>query len=313
MKSQRLAIEQHVLRSLRDRTLPRRWLLAVSGGVDSMVMAEIVRKWQRLLKLELGVVYVHHGRGSREQEAYRDSARALVKEWCRKVDLPFFTNAGAPDEVLVSEDQLRKFRLSVLESLRDGHNFDALAFAHHADDLLETRLHRLIRGVGPSGLMSMQRLRGHRIRPILSLCKREIETYAALSHLRWVEDPTNAGTDAFRNWLRQEWLPLLEQRQPGATKSLARSLAMLAQPVQDLEWGAFVGLRRSALAGLQRVDQEEFVARYFRSLGVRGYSQAHVAELLKRLQSTQAKRSFSFTMLDWTFHVDADQLWASRV
>jgi len=304
MARQDLALEQQVLRSVKAlKVRPCRVLLAVSGGVDSMVMAEILFKWRRGLKLELAVAHVHHGRASSpKQKLFRERARKFVRAWATKRGLPFFTNAKAP--ILRSEGEMREFREGLLLTWAEAAGCEAIAFAHHEDDLLETRLIRLIRGAGAQGLRAMSKYRGGKFRPLLGLSRAEIEAYARITKLEWVEDPSNRKTDILRNWLRHEWLPSLETRRPGAVKTLARSLETVAPRAQDFDLASCVGLRRDRLS-------RALVAQYLKALGLRGYAQTHVDEILKRVSSPE--RNLEFDMLGFRFQVSREFLWASRV
>jgi tRNA(Ile)-lysidine synthase len=304
MARQDLAFEQHVLRSIKPlKARPRRLLLAVSGGVDSMVMAEILFKWRQGLKFELVVAHVHHGRSnSAKQNIFRSKAREFVRAWALKRDLPFFTNDQAP--ALRNESDMREFREGLLKTWRQASNCDSVAYAHHEDDLLETRLIRLIRGAGAQGLRAMSGFRGGKFRPLLGVSRAEIEAYAEHTKLKWVEDPSNCKTDVLRNWLRHEWLPSLEAQRQGAVKALARSLETVAPRTQEFDLAACVGLRRDRLS-------PSLVAQYLKALGLRGYAQTHVEEILKRVSSPE--RNLEFDMLGFRFQVSREFLWASRV
>src|SRR5258708_6969181 len=105
-----LATEQKVLRALKLLSKPpRRILLALSGGADSMVMAEILFKWRKGLKLDLAVAHVHHGSSGRaKQNQYRQRARKFVGEWAAARGLKFYSNTSAPR--LKNEQEMRDYR-----------------------------------------------------------------------------------------------------------------------------------------------------------------------------------------------------------
>lgn len=301
-----LAFEHQVIRPL-GRREGRRWLLAVSGGVDSMVMLEVLFRWSRWLGAELAVAHVHHGRGGPvKQTRFRDRAAKLVRARASELGLEFYSNS--PEKLnLRSESELREYRLGWLRRWAREGKFTRVAFAHHRDDLLETRLLRLIRGTGPSGLVAMRRARGKTLRPLLDCSRLEILDYARARKLKWAEDPSNRLTDSLRNWVRLEWVPLLEKRSPGASGALARSLGNLS--VEGLRPSP--SICRKAMKNVTSSERERLVADYLRGLGLKNYGQSHVREILKRLETRQ--KNLSFQMLGVEFHITPDLLSATRV
>lgn len=309
MANQELALEHRVIQPLKALALPGPWILALSGGVDSMVLAEILRRWRRALKVQFYVVHVHHGHGeSPAQNRFRDKAQALVRTWSAEHGFDFLSNA--PEKLdLSSEAQLRSYRLEHMWQHANVVKASHIVFAHHRDDLLETRLLRLIRGTGPQGLRAMSLRTGSKLRPLLECSRAEIEAYAQARELKWIEDPSNQQTKALRNWLRQSWLPQLEQRQQGATVALARSLENMAHSRRVKT--PLVGLRRKTMKKASFREQEQLVAAYLHGLGLRNYGQSHVREILKRIDSP--RKNLTFEMLGVVFQVTPDLLWASRV
>lgn len=313
MTSRSLSLEQSILRAKAGfKNPPRRVLMALSGGCDSMVLGRLILKWQRGLRIELGVAHVHHGAsGSRSQSVYRDQAREFVKSWCDQNHLPFFTNETAPNRTLSSEQEWRDWRESWFKIWITDGNFDTVATAHHRDDLLETRLLRLIRGTGVQGLRAMREYGGGKWRPLLKTSRTEIRKYASAEKVDWLEDPSNAQTDRLRNWMRREWLPKLEAHQPGASSALARSLENLAVMDPDDVIPPYVGLRREQILSVSTPRQREMVVNYLRSMGLRGYQSSHVDELLKRMRLSCDTQTFA--MLGHKFHISREFVWASRV
>ncbi len=306
MGDERLRFEHQVTHGVKG--IGGRWLVAVSGGIDSMVLIEVLRKWSRLLKIELAVAHVHHGvRASKSQKSFRDRAQSLVDNWCNEHEISFLTNE-AEDVELKSEADLRSYRLQWLERWKKESSADFMVFAHHRDDLLETRILRLIRGTGPVGLKSMQIKSGSRLRPLLEVSRTDIEDYAQARALKFISDPSNSETHALRNWLRKEWLPALEKKRPGSAKALARSLQLMSENavVESSGPERNVGLRRDLMT-------ERTVADYFRSLGLKNYGQKHVREVLKRSSGVPKTNRQKFTMLGVVFEITQDLLQASRV
>jgi len=169
----------------------KKYVVAVSGGVDSVVLLDILR---RLPDIDLVVAHFDHGIRS-------DSAEdaAFVEQLARKYDLPF---EGKREELgrAASEDQARQRRYAFLRDVAQRHNA-SLVTAHHKDDLVETVALNHARGTGWRGLAPMQ---SDVIRPLLSMDKQSIIDYATKHGLRWHEDSTNSSPAYTRNRLRMQ-------------------------------------------------------------------------------------------------------------
>ncbi len=296
-------------------------LVAVSGGVDSVALLVALEQWSRLLKLKLKIAHVHHGNLRGKQGQFRDSAQASVGNLASHFGLDFVTNQREKNlGARASESELRDFRWSLLNRWRLAWQEElgqpvVVATAHTQDDLLETRLLRLIRGTGIEGLMGMSFRDPRCVRPLLFSSKREVVAYAKAKGISWIEDPSNQNLEPTRNWLRREWLPQLEKKCPGGERNLAQSFERI---LKAIETGPEVGLGvprkhldRAGLRTKDNVQQRQAVASYFRAIGLKNYSEAHVEELLKRLKSN--RREFSFEMLGRMFMVTLKTIVASPI
>lgn len=179
---------------------PDKLIVAVSGGVDSVVMLD------RLASSDgrrLVVAHVDHGirMDSGEDEAF-------VRRLAGNYGLEFVsTRLGlGPD---ASEDVARRARFAWLEAVRKKYGASAIATAHHQDDILETILINLIRGTGWRGLCSLRET-AHRHRPLLGLSKAEVVAYALSRQLEWREDSTNDSMRYLRNRIRNLIIPRLD-------------------------------------------------------------------------------------------------------
>lgn len=315
----RQAFEQTVLRALKLENLQNKNLLiAVSGGVDSMVLLEIIKQWQRNLGLKITAAYIHHGGKS----PYRAKARRLVQVYCEKNNLAFKTNTP-PTKLLKSEDELRQYRWAELRRMANECGAaDAspdrnvtIATAHHADDLIETQLLRLLRGTGAQGLKAFTSDR--RVKPLLAATKDQIRAYAKTQKIKFVEDPSNDETDPLRNWLRQAWLEPLakrdKQQKSNLRKSLAGSLAALASHANHESWPAQLFVEEGELAlhaptflQLTRTQKEAALATYMFRLSLKNYTKNHIFEVLKRLDTS--KKELTFHLLGRVWHVNAQHI-----
>jgi tRNA(Ile)-lysidine synthase len=124
-----------------------------------------------------------------------------------------------------SEDHLRNVRYAFFETLREEIQADAVVLAHTQDDQAETLLLRLVRGTGSFGLQGMQPKRGQYVRPFLTVTRRDIMTFLAITATPYREDASNADSRFLRNRIRNELLPLLERHY---NPNIRRVLATLA-------------------------------------------------------------------------------------
>ncbi len=315
-----------VLKSLRACRIQNQHLLVgVSGGLDSMTLLHVLWSLGRPLKLKLSVVHVHHGSEDKKQRAFQDKALKLVQSFCRKNHLPFYSNSPSKggDRRLTALPQgpkpkssadLRAFRYQVFLKYFKQSKAHWMVLAHTADDLLETRLLRLIRGTGPWGLKAMQFKRGRLLRPLIENSRSQIKDYALKTRLKWCEDPSNKSTEkSLRNWIRHKWLTELSAKKPGALKALSRSLSLLAHskelsllpPLSDptQKPGGLVegpALRRDRLLKLLPEDQAKIMACYLRRKGCWRYNLGHIKEILKQLARKQKNFSFFLLGKKWT-------------
>lgn len=173
------------------------YVVAVSGGVDSMVLLNVVRKIP-----EVEVVVAHFDHGIRE-DSHQD--RRLVERVAKSYGLNFVTEEGrlGPD---ASEEKARKSRYDFLRKVKHDCRAKAIITAHHKNDLLETAIHNLLRGTGRWGLIAL-RSREDILRPLLPYSKTEIVGYAKKHRLSWRDDSTNQNVKYRRNYIRHKILP----------------------------------------------------------------------------------------------------------
>jgi tRNA(Ile)-lysidine synthase len=200
-----------------------RILVALSGGVDSVVLLHCLTRLAPELDLHLSALHVHHGL-SRNADAWAQFCDQL----CSQMGVPCIT-------VRVRVD--RRHRLGLEAAAREARyaqfrtqQADAIALAHHRDDQAETLLLQLLRGAGVRGLSAMPQMRAldacgslRMLRPMLDVTRSQILAYAREAGLAWVEDESNADPAMDRNFLRLQVMPLLLQRFPAAVETLCRT------------------------------------------------------------------------------------------
>ena len=212
-------------------------LIAVSGGADSLALAELMISSRQRFNLELCIGHFAHG--LRGQESIDDAA--FVKAFAEERGIKFIGGHGdvkayAAAEKISVETAARTLRYEFLSK----QNFDAIALAHHADDQAETILMRLLRGATSSGLSAMKfrtfsKDYGLLLRPLLRFRKVELETFCRERKLSPRVDATNFELDATRNRIRLELIPTLERFNPALVETLCRLADVTAEEADFID------------------------------------------------------------------------------
>ena len=209
---------------LRTLSTDRLYLIALSGGADSIALA-LMMKEQRL-----NVLALHCNFHLRGEESDRDEQ--FVRDFCHKHAIPlevchFDTLASASQHKTSIEMEARDLRYRWFAQRAQALDAEAICVAHHKDDQAETLVLNLIRGTGLKGLAAMHPDRivnGLRIiRPLLDITKKEILQYLARMGQDYVTDSSNLERDALRNRIRLDLMPMLRQLNPNITDCLART------------------------------------------------------------------------------------------
>lgn len=193
--------------------------VAVSGGLDSVALLDLLVASAGVHGGQLSVVTVDHGTrpDSAEDARFVESLAASWGLGCQTVTLALGQDA--------SEDRCRQARYAALDAL----DVDRVALAHHADDQAETALLALIRGGGTRAVAGMAWRRDRYVRPLLDRPKARLRAWADARGLAWREDPTNAEPRFLRNRVRNELIPALEGLRGGAREALARAATHAAE------------------------------------------------------------------------------------
>ena len=200
-------------------------ILALSGGIDSMVLADL------LLKSKVEFVAAHCNFHLRGEES--DGDEKFVREFAEKNGIQCFVKQFETEQYAVKigisiEMAARELRYAWFEELRQQLGYDKIAVAHHADDQAETFFINLLRGAGLRGLKGMLPQNGVIIRPLLWASREQIRQYAVENQIVWREDHTNAESVYLRNKIRNQLLPVFDELQPEARQGLYKSLEHLA-------------------------------------------------------------------------------------
>lgn len=214
-------IEQNFAQ-LKDKKL----LLAVSGGIDSMVLMHLFQQ------LNYGIKIAHCNFQLRGKESDADELFVKVKSEKLKVKsyfIRFDTENYSKENKLSIQLAARKLRYQWFQELLLENQLDYLVTAHHLDDNVETFLINFTRGTGLEGLTGIPAQNGNIIRPLLAFSRLEIENYALENEIQWREDSSNASDKYFRNKLRHDIVPILKELNTGFLDSFQNTLHHLQQ------------------------------------------------------------------------------------
>jgi tRNA(Ile)-lysidine synthase len=212
--------------------------VALSGGVDSVVLLHLLYELQKKHHFTLNVTHVHHGLSKNADKWVK-----FCEKLCTKLSVPLnvYYVKLPQKKSLGIEGEARRLRYEKLLQSKS----DLVILAHHADDQAETFLLQLIRGAGVKGLSSMAHFDESRKlwRPLLHVSRIDIESYAKQHKLKWIEDESNLNTDFDRNFLRVKVLPMLKKRFSHIIKVISRVSSNLAEAQNLLDELAKIDLK----------------------------------------------------------------------
>jgi tRNA(Ile)-lysidine synthase len=212
----------------------KRIAVALSGGLDSVVLLNTVCKAQAKNPSQIFVFHIHHGL-QKQADDWLIFCEKLAKKY--KVHFDFrLLHLGNQEQGNI-EARARAGRYEALTELCMEYGIEDLLLAHHQNDQAETVLLQLLRGAGVAGTAGMPKTRTLNNtegkitlrRPLLNQSRTELEGYAKAHKLKWIEDPSNQDSKYRRNAIRKSILPALEKIQPEAIANLARSAGLLGE------------------------------------------------------------------------------------
>ena len=212
-------VEQHELFSHEDKIL-----LAVSGGVDSMVMLSV------FVRLGYNIGVAHCNFGLRGEESDKDTAMVLNE--CSKLGIvchnEHFDTLGEMERTGDSmEMTARRLRYAWFNELCCTEGYNVIAVAHHSNDSIETFFINLLRGTGLRGLTGINRQYGKVVRPLLYASRKDILNYAKHNHIPYRNDSSNLSTKYLRNRIRLGLMPMLQEINPRFTTLMQGNLYRL--------------------------------------------------------------------------------------
>ncbi len=229
-------------------------IVALSGGVDSVVLLDLLAALSLKMQFTLSAVHVNHGISTNADKWVK-----FCRDLCRTAGIPLkiarlkiSRESGASLEAAA-----RDARYQVFGKLKA----DYVVLAQHLDDQAETLLLQLLRGAGAKGLGAMPLVREQAselapriLRPLLEVPRSEIETYARNNQLHWITDESNADVSFDRNFLRHEIFPVLEKRFPAYRTTFLRTSRHLAEASSLLDELAAADGNNCSVAGKLQVE-----------------------------------------------------------
>ena len=279
-------------------------LLAVSGGVDSMTMANLTLT----SAVPERICVAHMNFSLRGDES--DGDEAFVKQWCKERGVEFFskkvdTQAYAGMKGISIEMAARELRYNWFKALLDDNGLDFVAVAHNLNDCAETMYLNILRGTGLKGISGIRPVNGRIIRPMLEFPRSEIARYALKNAIKYRMDSTNLESEYSRNRIRNEVFPQFEQINPAFLQSVATSMEHFAAAQEYIE-AHLAAEEQDYLReedDMAKLDIEALKADRFRSyrmfdiLSRYGFNAAQARQIEESLDSRSGKRFSSPTHL----------------
>ena len=306
---------------LQQAPAARRYVVALSGGLDSIVLLYSLSVLRDGGQLDAAVEALHINHALSENAA---SWQQFCRETCADWQVPLQTQTVAVAEKGSLEAAARSSRYRAFRDLLSAE--DLLLMAHHLDDQIETTLLRLLRGAGPQGLGGIPRLReigsAKLFRPLLGFTRSELKDYAVQQALNWQEDESNSNEQHDRNYLRHRILPVLEQRWPDYRQGWQKSLTLLAEndvlqrELGGLDLGESLnehgGLDLKSLRQLNHARQRNLLRCWLQCLGVQdpGWNVLH--QLVDEVIPV-ARADAGFRLRDCELFRFGEQLFAVRL
>ena len=293
-----------------------RVLVALSGGADSVALLHLLQNPDLALSLE--AAHVHHGvRG-----AEADGDASFCEDLCAGMAIPFHLLRIDPTVPLISgrEGTWRRLRYRSLLDLKKTSGLDALATAHHSDDVAEGVLVQLLRGGGPRALSGIDEITEDGIiRPLLPWSRSDLSRWLEEEGRVWREDSSNRDPQHLRNRIRHELLPALEEASPALRRHLVHLAETLARDDRYLSdqlesmgswidpWEPEGGVPVSAVAGLPPALRSRWLHAQAGMVGLTRVTRRQ-AELFEAMIEIGAPRAVTLGHR-WRIRVAAARLW----
>ena len=277
-----------------------RILLAVSGGIDSVVMCELFHS----AAYRFGIAHCNFNLRGKES----DADEAFVQSLAKKYQVPFYhkkflIKKDASEKKISIQMAARELRYHWFEELRIKEQFDLIATAHHLDDQIETFFINLLRNTGIAGLHGILSKQGNLIRPLLFTHRGDIAVFAQKHKLTFREDSSNAETKYLRNKIRHEIIPVFCELNPAFPKILTETIQRIRE-TEIIFRDTMVELRKKIIrndskgihiriADLKKLSPIDIYA--FELLSPFGFNEAVISDILHSADEGSGKIFYSQT------------------
>ena len=288
---------------------PGTYVLAVSGGVDSMVLLDVFSNVSQQKKYKLIVAHFDH---KMRKDSHQDAT--FVENAASAYTLEI--RVGTPEKKLLNEATARSARYAFLHQIAANNQAAGIITAHHQDDLLETAILNMLRGTGRHGLSSLQN-RSDIIRPLLAIPKIDILNYAQNRDLVWHEDSTNQDETYMRNYVRRRIIPRLDESARSKFVSIIEQNYQINQAL-DSELINQLHFQQKAhtidktwFAGLPHAVAREVMAMWLREHGLRSFDRRTLERLTVHAKTQASGQSINVFKNHW-LRIHGDHLALAR-
>lgn len=273
-------------------------LLAVSGGMDSMAMAELFRA------ADYDYAFIHCNfklRGSDSEADY-----AFVKETAQRHGVAFFSRSFETQDIADSSSDsvqmvARDLRYDYFNEIAQKEEFDIIATAHHLDDQIETFFINLSRGCGIAGLHGIRLKQGKLIRPVMFASREDIEEFIHQNNIAYREDVSNQSLKYKRNLIRHKLIPLFLELNPNFREEMGANISRLSgtegvyrQFINEMKQALLNESDNSISIDIARLkDLHPLRTFLFEFISPYGFNAADVENIITALDSIPGKMFFS--------------------
>jgi tRNA(Ile)-lysidine synthase len=255
-------------------------LLAVSGGIDSMVMTHLFQS----LDYKIGIAHCNFSLRALES----DKDQEMVGLYASELNVPFYstrfeTKTFAKKNKLSVQMAARELRYQWFEEIRTKYGYDSIAIAHNLNDNIETLLINLTRGTGLTGMAGMKPVSNRIIRPLLFATRQEIMSFQIRHKIAYREDKSNADTKYTRNKIRHLIIPVLKEINPSIETTLIETAERFTG-INEIVSNYIAGLRENISE-----EKEQFVTFKISQLKTYLHNKAILFELFKPFNITNAQ------------------------